>query len=300
MPENVFKATRIVELTSRVPIETPRFDVPDADKELSEEELYKGPTVAEIEEEISNLRRQWEDDLMSMRKKANDDAGRILEDARTQSFEIYKAKQNESRVLVENAKEEASRMIKEATEQVEEIEKNAQVVQDNAKREGYKEGYQEGVENAIKDGNVEVRNMVEKLKKILGETINKRNDIIDVSEAQIIDIAVLIAKRVVKMITEKDKNVVVRNIQEALRRVKGRARVTIRVNIDDLEVSARHKDEFYQMLDKIEGVTILEDPNVDIGGCIIETDFGDIDARISTQLNEIETAIKEVEPIRNL
>ena len=65
-----------------------------------------------------------------------------------------------------------------------------------------------------------------------------------------------------------------------------------------MEVSARHKDEFYQMLDKIEGVTVLEDPNVDIGGCMIETDFGDIDARINTQLNEIETAIKEVEPIK--
>ena len=52
------------------------------------------------------------------------------------------------------------------------------------------------------------------------------------------------------------------------------------------------------MLDKIEGVTVLEDPNVDVGGCMIETDFGDIDARINTQLNEIETAIKEVEPIK--
>ena len=79
------------------------------------------------------------------------------------------------------------------------------------------------------------------------------------------------------MLTERDKGIVIRNIQEALRRIKGRTKITIRVNIDDLEVSARHQDEFYQMLDKIEGVTVLEDPNVDIGGCMIETDFGDIE-----------------------
>ena len=298
MSENVFKAKGVMELTTRIPIDVPRFKTADDIRVVEEDNVYRGPSIEEIEEEIAKLRASWEDDLTTIRKRASDDAARILEDARTQSFEIYKAKQNESRSLVDNAKEESSRLIKEATEEAENILKDSQSIQEDAKRNGYKEGHAEGFESAIKDGGVEVQNMVEKLKRILGETINKRNEIIDISESQIIEIAVLIAKRVVKMITEKDKNVVVRNIQEALRRVKGRAKVTIRVNIDDLEVSARHKDEFYQMLDKIEGVTILEDPNVDIGGCIIETDFGDIDARISTQLNEIETAIKEVEPIK--
>jgi hypothetical protein len=38
---------------------------------------------------------------------------------------------------------------------------------------------------------------------------------------------------------------------------------------------------------------------VDKGGCIIETDFGEIDARISSQLAELESKILEISPMRS-
>ena len=221
-----------------------------------------------------------------------------MEDAKNQAFEIFKSKQNEAHVISEQAKVDASKIIQDANAEKAKIESESESIRDAAYKEGYAKGYDEGFEKSFSDSNNDLTKLAEQLRKILGETINKRNEIIDAAEAQVIEVAVLIAKRVVKMLTERDKGIVIRNIQEALRRIKGRTKITIRVNIDDLEVSARHKDEFYQMLDKIEGVTVLEDPNVDIGGCMIETDFGDIDARINTQLNEIETAIKEVEPIK--
>lgn len=298
MPEKVFKAKSIVELTQKVNIAVPHhMTKEELDYEESQEE-YKGPTIEEIEAEIATIRANWEDELREMRRKAADEADRIIEDAKTQAFEIFKSKQNEAHIISEQAKVDASRIIQDANIQKERLESEAESVKDAAYKEGYAKGYDEGFEKAFADSNNDLNKLADKLKKILGETINKRNEIIDAAEAQVIEVAVLIAKRVVKMLTERDKGIVIRNIQEALRRIKGRTKITIRVNIDDLEVSARHKDEFYQMLDKIEGVTVLEDPNVDVGGCIIETDFGDIDARINTQLNEIETAIKEVEPIK--
>ncbi len=298
MPEKVFKAASIVELTQKVNIAVPHHTSKEELDYIDEEEEYKGPSIEEIEQEIAVIRAQWEEELREMRKKAADEADRIIEDAKTQAFEIFKAKQNEAHIISEQAKVDASMIIQDANSQKAKLEAESENVKDAAYKEGYARGYDEGFEKAFADSNNDLAKLAEKLKKILAETINKRNEIIDVAEAQVIDVAILIAKRVVKMLTERDKGIVIRNIQEALRRIKGRTKITIRVNIDDLEVSARHKDEFYQMLDKIEGVTVLEDPNVDVGGCMIETDFGDIDARINTQLNEIETAIKEVEPIK--
>jgi flagellar assembly protein FliH len=48
----------------------------------------------------------------------------------------------------------------------------------------------------------------------------------------------------------------------------------------------------------VKSITVLEDSSVDRGGCILETDFGQIDARISSQLSEIEERILELAPIR--
>ena len=45
---------------------------------------------------------------------------------------------------------------------------------------------------------------------------------------------------------------------------------------------------------------ILEDSSVEKGGCIVETDFGAIDARISSQLTELENKILEVSPLKTI
>jgi flagellar assembly protein FliH len=44
----------------------------------------------------------------------------------------------------------------------------------------------------------------------------------------------------------------------------------------------------------------VEDSSVDRGGCIVETDFGAIDARISSQLTELEQRILEISPIKTI
>ena len=298
MREKIFKSKGIVELTQRVAIDVPHHKtVEEINYEESKDE-YKGPTIEEIETEIAGLRSNWEDELREMRKKSSDESSIIIENAKTQAFEIFKSKQNEAHIILESAKMESAKITEDANKAKESIQGESQTILEESEKKGFTKGYDEGFAKGFEDTNKDFAKLLDKLKKILAETMNRRNEIIDSSEGQLIDVAILIAKRVVKMLTERDKGIVVRNIQEALRRVKGRTKITIRVNIDDLEISARHKDEFYQMLDKIEGVSVLEDPNVDVGGCLIETDFGDIDARINTQLNEIETAIKEVQPIK--
>nr|HNI25959.1 FliH/SctL family protein [Leptospiraceae bacterium] len=82
-----------------------------------------------------------------------------------------------------------------------------------------------------------------------------------------------------------------------LKRIKDRDRVDIRVNFSDLEITTAHKDELIKLMESLRKVNIYEDSRIDRGGVIIETDVGAIDARISTQLKEIEEAIRNAEPI---
>jgi len=50
-------------------------------------------------------------------------------------------------------------------------------------------------------------------------------------------------------------------------------------------------------MESVKSINIVEDSSVDLGGCIIETDFGEIDARIASQLMELENKILEISPI---
>lgn len=303
----VFKPEQIALLQDTVPIDLPdRYKkyqgIEDADEyEVDAEgnviEQYHGPTIEEIEAELERYRKETEEEIRQSLEDAHDKAKNIEEEGKAVAFNLIqeskeKAKREEeaARVnaeqIVERAKIEVERMIKEAEMRVAEIE-----------HEAYQKGYDAGREVGFKKGQSEVRRLIDRLGTIVGQAIDVREDIIAASEKQMVDMILMIARKVIKDEVVERKEVVLNNIREALRRIKDRDRVNIRVNFADLELTTAHKDELIKMMESLRKVNIYEDSRVDRGGCIIETDVGSIDARISTQLKEIEEAIRNAEPV---
>ena len=90
------------------------------------------------------------------------------------------------------------------------------------------------------------------------------------------------------------------NTMAALKKVKTRGEVTLRVNLEEVKLTSEHAKEFISHVENVQGITVLEDSSVERGGCIVETDFGAIDARISSQLQELENKILEISPVKNI
>jgi len=112
------------------------------------------------------------------------------------------------------------------------------------------------------------------------------------------NLVLTMVKKIVKRLTQNDEKVVINNVKEALSLVRGAMMVYIHVSPDDFNIATKHKDELIKMIEGMPEVKFLEDPTVDKGGVYIETDIGEIDARISTQLEEIESKIKHYAPLK--
>lgn len=108
------------------------------------------------------------------------------------------------------------------------------------------------------------------------------------------------ARKVVKIISENQKTVIMNNVLQALKKVKGRGDVTIRVNLEDVKLTTEHTQDFIDRVEAVKSITVVEDTTVEKGGCIVETDFGAIDARISSQLTELEQKILEISPVKTV
>ena len=134
---------------------------------------------------------------------------------------------------------------------------------------------------------------------ILERAMDKRAAILDQTESQIVELVLLISRKVVKVISENQKNVVISNISQALKKLKTRSDVIIHVNLADMQLSTEHVKDFIEMAENAKRVTVVEDSSVDRGGCVIETDFGEIDARIQSQLHELEDKILDIAPIKS-
>jgi flagellar assembly protein FliH len=302
MPKNVFKPQEIQYLSRRVFIEPPRIEAveePEEMEPIEESGEYTGPTVDDLRKEADEFRKGFEGEKERMLAAARTEAEKIRADAERAAFEEVKRKNTQAQKIRQEAEDEARRILAEAGKKAAELEGDIKGRVAQTEREAFEKGVAEGREQGYGEGRAEAGRLVERLHTILAKAIEKRGEIIQESETQIINLVLLIVKKVIKVISENQKNVVINNVVQALRKLRSRGDVVIRVNLADLQLTSEHVKDFMKMVENVKSITVLEDSSVDKGGCIIETDFGQIDGRVSSQLHEIEEKILELMPIRS-
>jgi flagellar assembly protein FliH len=267
--------------------------------ELEEiDDEYHGPTADDLRKEAENFKAQWEVEKEGMIAAARAEADTIIKDAREQAKTEAEAVAAEISVVKADADGEAAKILEGAKQQAEGIAEEAKSAFENDRQEAKDTGYQEGHEEGFNEGKAEVDRLVERTRVVLERAQNKREEILVETEQEIIDLVLLIARKVIKNISESQRTVVINNIIQALRKVKGKGTVIIRVNLADVKLTTEHTKDFIQMFEGTRDIQIQEDSTVDSGGCVIETDFGEVDARIASQLAELETKILEASPIK--
>jgi flagellar assembly protein FliH len=300
--KNVFKPQEIMYLSRKIFIEPPKIaaEEPEEAAPVTEvESRYTGPSVDDLRREAEDFKKGWDAEKERLLETARAEAGKIKKEAERTAFDEVKRKNNQAQKIRQDAEDEAQKIIAEAKAKASELETDIKQRVTQTEREAYERGYNEGHQKGYDEGKAEVERLIERLHTILSKAIDKRNEIIEESETQIINLVLLIVKKVIKVISENQKNVVINNVVQALRKLKSRGDVVIRVNLADLELTSEHVKDFMKMVENVKSITVLEDSSVDKGGCIIETDFGQIDARVSSQLHEIEEKILELMPIRS-
>ena len=297
--KNVFRADEILYQSRKVFIKPPQVEPEESFEEIESLEEYTGPTLEDLRREADEFKKNWEEEKARLTEAAQAEAESIKKEAERAAFDEVKRKNNQAQKIRQEAEDEAKRIVEDARKKAEELEAEIQAKVEKEEKEAFAKGHAEGRDEGFQEGRGEVERLAETLQKIISGAIDKRNEIIQESETQVINLVLLIAKKVIKVISENQRNVVINNVVQALRKLKSRGDVVIRVNLADVELTSEHINDFMKMVENVKSVTVLEDSSVDRGGCIIETDFGQIDARISSQLHEIEEKIVELAPIRS-
>lgn len=299
MAKTVFRPNEITKSDSRIMLElSKKFVEDEPEEEIIEEEVYEGPTADDLRREAEAFRQQWEIEKQRMMDEAREQADKILKDAEAAAFEEVKRQTDQAQVIKSNAEQEAALVVQQAQEKANELLSQAETQKETCKTTAYNEGFEKGHEAGYKEGKTEVQRLIDRLHTMIERIMDKRQDILEQTEQQVVDLVLLVSRKVVKVISDNQRNVVMANIVQALRKVKGRGDVNIHVNLADIGLTTEHIKEFTASVESVKSITVIEDSSVDKGGCIIETDFGSIDARISSQLNELEQKILEISPIK--
>lgn len=178
---------------------------------------------------------------------------------------------------------------------------DAERLREQAQREGYQhgyaQGYADGEQRARQDAETELQRTIANLRTQVEQLIQSLQAQYEAylhnAEAQMLELVLEVARKIVREELKLHPEHALAIVRDALRRVQGFVHIRIRVNPLDLELIRQHRATLMSVVDGVDGIEIIEDRRVDPGGCIIETAQGVYDARIKTQLSELERVLRE-------
>jgi flagellar assembly protein FliH len=191
-------------------------------------------------------------------------------------------------VLLQQAQAEAERCLAEARERAV-----------AAEAAGYSAGQQQGEAVARTAMQAQFASVFASLQKATEECVSLRQDVLQQAEDDIVTLVFHLARKVIQHEALCSRDIVATSLRRALACVMEREHVTVRVNPLDLERALQLKEDLLHTVQGLRHLSIEGDALVGPGGCLVESTFGEIDARLETQLEELEQRFREHYSLRS-
>ncbi len=276
------------------------------EEELEEEEEEEEPepergipqeVLDKVYAEIAEIERKTKlsEEILLEAKATKEQADLLKENAE----KIRAEAQEESGRTIEQAKQ----IMADAEQFMTDTKKQAEQVLEDARKEGYELGHKEGVEQGIKDGreHIEqeladiVRQANDKAQKTINDAKEQTSEYFIRAEDDIIKVLMMAIEKILPQHFLDVPQVILPVVHESIKYVRDQKEIKIHVEPDSYDLILMARNEFQSML--TDGTAIIEvvsDEALSPGDCIIETPNGAVDARLSTQINLMKSAIKSV------
>ena len=121
----------------------------------------------------------------------------------------------------------------------------------------------------------------------------QQRDLLLQSEETVVRIAVAVARKIVGDAIAVRDDAVLETVRNALKHVVEKESVSIHVNPEDLKIVREHGSEWLAALEATRSLEVQEDERIGRGGCLVETEAGNVEAQIDKQLKALERALVE-------
>lgn len=152
-----------------------------------------------------------------------------------------------------------------------------QPVEEVDARQVFEEAYAQGEKAGYEMGMTKVEPLVARLNSYLAQFELYQNHLLEKAEKLAFELAVMFAESLVLKECAERRETLLRMIRRALELCDQKGAKVIRVRPEDCKYIEGQSA----------GWTVLPDDTLKEPGFVIETDFGDVDGRISTQLEEL-------------
>lgn len=153
--------------------------------------------------------------------------------------------------------------------------------------QGYEEGYQKGHDEAYAKLREEGAARLKQFDDFLAECERAKIEIYQANERFLVELVFRIARMITLKEVKQDPDYVMKLARDILERVGVRENVRIRIHPEEMATASVIREGLEKTLGALKNLNIEPSSQVELGGCIVETEWNAIDASIETQLKGV-------------
>jgi type III secretion protein L len=175
-----------------------------------------------------------------------------------------------------DARQTAQGIIEEAQREKERILAEAQKEREDVLAKAREQGKQEGMAQAT---------------ELILRAKMQAGDILARQEQDVVALACKIAEKIIGRDVERDPTLLADICAKAIEELRNARAVVLRVNPKSAAVLRARKAELMELIGRAVDVAIREDADVAPVGCIVQTEFGTVDAQLPTQFEMLQNVL---------
>jgi flagellar assembly protein FliH len=154
------------------------------------------------------------------------------------------------------------------------------------------EAFQKGLDQGYKQGRASIAEDVALLHKLAVEIEQGLDTIWKECREQMVELTLLIARKVVGTIADQYPELARELTAHCITFARDQIRIKVLVNPEDAEILRRAGAELMSLAEGVKEIEIAERVSISRGGVILETESGQIDARLEEQLDVVASVLK--------
>lgn len=198
--------------------------------------------------------------------------------------------------LMEKAAQDARSILEDAREDAEVLRAETQKEAEEIRLQAQKEGYEKGLRDAQKEIEADRQMAMEQCQQILEEARRTKVKLLESSTADMARLAIAVAKRVISAEVNTNPQAIISVIREAINLLDQPGNFHVYVNPEEIEpaLDGLARQEMSEIEKQDLANALVADARIGIGGCVIESDQGVVDAQLDTRIAKVEQALQDV------
>lgn len=169
-------------------------------------------------------------------------------------------------------------------------------LEEQAYREAYRLGLEEGRQKAFAESRDELQEKMQSLKSVIAAIESLKVDLVGFNEAHIMRLIYYMAKRLMMDEISTRPEAVLSVVQQAAAAAQSDETITVRVAEEDFAFIEGAREELGTEFAVLGRARIESSPEIKPGGCIVQTNYGDVDATVERRLEKLWESIEEKMP----